>query len=782
MSSLKLESVGDINLQGSQPYKETRGTELSYWRVGLKRFAVSLLLFGLFSEWLYPLFSLIDEGQNKIVHLFVVLTAGLLLIGCFHMPKLLYAPLPVLFIAGSMYFFYGGIEGLHWYTEYSEILIQDVMKLVQSGRLNGISVESRMLLLLIGWSLLVVSVQMLALGRGSILLFFSVTLLYLWVLEIAVEINITSGFIRTAAWGLGLQMLIFRNHISSMLWSHRKGVRKAQHRVNYVIVASVVLSVCVLGAAMLTSLLPIQPTRKIPWDHAMQALEKWNGSYGEEKWNAYSTSGYSRDDSELGAPLKLRHDPYFTAVSPQRTYWRGESKILYTGRGWTQPVLDSELQNHLIEITSSDLNNSHEIHGDEIKQTVIFEEPQPVGSGSPLFGGGLPLTVGMVFSGEAAEQSVQATAKYDESADAVYIEQLKQQGTGAQFLWGYELTSKLQSYSDVELHSSVGPDPEEIRRLYLQLPEKLPDRVRKLGIDLAEQGENRYEAVLEVMSYLKGNYTYSLDSARPSQRKDFVDSFLFEQKSGYCDHFSTSMTVLLRSAGIPSRWVKGFAPGDPVSESGNRYVISYADAHAWVEVYFPGIGWVPFDPTPGYESLSIPGSVDADSGMMSTGGSIWTKVVFTVNSVKSSMLAVLQPWWNSAKNVTVDVLLITFSAGLVLLVALMNQKKLVRKQWFRLRMMALKLRRRFPDQKELLAAADVVWRELYLLYGTKPPAMTAREYVDYIGHGREKSSVFAGIEQFVDVWETIYYGGIRLNRTQSKNFLKQCLDLAFSSR
>ncbi|MOA35934.1 hypothetical protein D3C78_1574300 [compost metagenome] len=129
-----------------------------------------------------------------------------------------------------------------------------------------------------------------------------------------------------------------------------------------------------------------------------------------------------------------------------------------------------------------------------------------------------------------------------------------------------------------------------------------------------------------------------------------------------------------------------------------------------------------------------------------------------------------------------NALLIIFGAGLVLLVVYMNQKTWIRKPWFRLRMAILQMQRRFPDQNELLMAADEVWRELYLLYGTKPPDMTAREYVDYIGRSKENSSVIAGIEQFVEVWETLYYGGIRLNRTQSKYFLKQCLDLAFTSR
>lgn len=786
MSSLKLESVSDVQPNGSQSYSATRGTSLFCWKEGLKRFAVSLLLFGLFAEWLYPLFSLIDEGQEKVVYLFLALTAALLFIGCFRMPKWLYAPLPVLIIAAAMYLFFGGAEGLQWYAEYSELLIQDVVQLAQSAKLSGISMESRMLLLLIGWSLLVVSVQMLALGRGSILLFLSVTILYLWVLEIAAGLHINSSLIRTAAWGLGLQMLVFRNNIFAMMPPNRKFATTADHRVRYYIVASAVLSSCVLGAALLVSLLPVQPVRQIPWDQAIQAMEKWTGYYNAENRRNYSISGYSTDDSELGAPLKLRHDPYFTAISPQRTYWRGESKMLYTGRGWTQPVLNQEVQNNRVEITTSNPSNGdHAAQENEMKQTVFFKQPQTVNSRSPLFGGGLPVKLDVVFSGETAEESVQAAVKFDKVADAVYIEKLEQQraGTDVQSIWGYELISKLQNYTVEELRSSNNLDPEEIKRMYLQLPENLPDRVRKLGATLAGYGQNRYESVLEVMSYLKENYVYSLESARPEQSRDFADTFLFEQTSGYCDHFSTAMAVLLRSAGIPSRWVKGFAPGEPDPEARNRYVITYADAHAWVEVYFPGSGWIPFDPTPGYETLSVPASAETGSGMGESGASIWSKVATTINSLKSSALNILLLWWNSMKSVMVNALFIIFGAGLIFMVVLMNRKTLLRKQRFRLRMVYLELRRRFPDQKELLMAADEVWRELYLLYGTKPPAMTAREYIDYIGRNKENNSIaLTGIEQFVEVWETLYYGGFRLNRTQSKHFLKQCLDLAFSGR
>ncbi len=106
--------------------------------------------------------------------------------------------------------------------------------------------------------------------------------------------------------------------------------------------------------------------------------------------------------------------------------------------------------------------------------------------------------------------------------------------------------------------------------------------------------------------FLKSTYTYNLDETKvPSEGEDFVDHFLFEQQYGYCDHFSTSMVIMLRSVGIPARWVKGFVPGDVVSTDNQSYsvIVRNSHAHSWVEGFFEGRGWVSFEPTP--ENASI---------------------------------------------------------------------------------------------------------------------------------------------------------------------------------
>jgi protein-glutamine gamma-glutamyltransferase len=103
-----------------------------------------------------------------------------------------------------------------------------------------------------------------------------------------------------------------------------------------------------------------------------------------------------------------------------------------------------------------------------------------------------------------------------------------------------------------------------------------------------------YDAVERVQRYLNKNFSYS-EKPRPARYP--LNAFLFRDKFGYCQQFSGAMALMLRMAGIPSRVVGGFAPGSLNRDTG-EYRVRDLDAHSWVEVYFNGIGWVTFDPTP----------------------------------------------------------------------------------------------------------------------------------------------------------------------------------------
>jgi len=113
-----------------------------------------------------------------------------------------------------------------------------------------------------------------------------------------------------------------------------------------------------------------------------------------------------------------------------------------------------------------------------------------------------------------------------------------------------------------------------------------------------------YDQIKTIERYFSTNgFRYDKTAAAiPAEDQDYVDQFLFDTKIGYCDNFSTSMVVLLRSVGIPARWVKGFAPGDAgsVSDGLREYRITNNNAHSWVEAYVPGTGWMEFEPTIGF--------------------------------------------------------------------------------------------------------------------------------------------------------------------------------------
>ena len=138
---------------------------------------------------------------------------------------------------------------------------------------------------------------------------------------------------------------------------------------------------------------------------------------------------------------------------------------------------------------------------------------------------------------------------------------------------------------------------------YLQLPDG-SEEVALLAKRLTIGEENRFRKTMKIMSFLKKNYIYSLNPPR-DKRFAPVDDFLFHSRSGYCEHFATSMTLLLRASGVPSRLVSGFMGGD-FNELGQYYIVRERDAHTWVEVYFPEYGWVTFDPTPARSSFSTP--------------------------------------------------------------------------------------------------------------------------------------------------------------------------------
>jgi hypothetical protein len=153
--------------------------------------------------------------------------------------------------------------------------------------------------------------------------------------------------------------------------------------------------------------------------------------------------------------------------------------------------------------------------------------------------------------------------------------------------------------------------PDWVLDRYLQLPDTIPSRVADLAQELTRDIETPYEKAMAICDYLR-TLEYTLDIEAPPDGTDGVDYFLFELHKGYCQYFASAMTVLIRASGVPSRMVAGYGPGELTEQYGPGDMMGHGsgawqdwqdtfvvrNSHSWSEVFFPGYGWIPFEPTP----------------------------------------------------------------------------------------------------------------------------------------------------------------------------------------
>jgi protein-glutamine gamma-glutamyltransferase len=159
----------------------------------------------------------------------------------------------------------------------------------------------------------------------------------------------------------------------------------------------------------------------------------------------------------------------------------------------------------------------------------------------------------------------------------------------------YQAVSNLAAPAAETLRAVQPVYPPGVILRYLQLPAVDP-RVRQLAAQVTGSATNAYDKAAAIETYLKSTFGYTLQLSKTPPR-DPIAEFLFERKEGHCEYFASAMAVMLRSVGIPARLVNGFRSGQ-FNDVTSSYIIRASDAHTWVEAYFPGNGWVTFDPTP----------------------------------------------------------------------------------------------------------------------------------------------------------------------------------------
>ncbi len=323
-------------------------------------------------------------------------------------------------------------------------------------------------------------------------------------------------------------------------------------------------------------------------DRAAGRLGRGAASYGYFGFSdSLDTSVRGRPDNTL--VMRVR--------ASQPDFWRGQTFDVWDGREWKLAEVGSRaLSRDLpIDLGFEQFGNQGEAGDSTFVQTFFIERPGP----------------NVIFGAYQAKQLYVDSAAYQLEDGTIRA--------GVNFQSGsvYTVVSQRPSVTEELLRrSDAQPEslPQEFRDRYLQLPE-VPERVRKLATSATVGAVTEYDKVLALEKWIAENTRYSLDPPELSRGEDAVEQFLFEDKVGFCEQIGSSLVVMLRSIGIPARLVVGFAAGERNPFTG-LFEVRGSDAHAWAEVYFPGVGWQGFDPTAEVPLAGDAGISSAGSGVL----------------------------------------------------------------------------------------------------------------------------------------------------------------------
>lgn len=297
------------------------------------------------------------------------------------------------------------------------------------------------------------------------------------------------------------------------------------------------------------------------------------------------------EDIRLGYAPSLSDDPvlYLTAAEPR--FLRARAYDAYDGDGWRST--DDRVAGSVAPTL---------LRGRELVEVTV----ERVSGGSAL----------LVAPNEPLGADV--PHEFRRGADPTYSSALVTNDGAA--LARYSVRAMVSTAPAEDLRRAGTDYPPAVRELYLQVPTALPPRVRELARQAASSMRTAYDKAEAIERYLRTNYGYSTRVQLPPPGRDPVDWFLFDLKEDFCEYFASAMVLMLREVGVPARLVEGYT-GGTFDALRQRYVVRKSNAHAWVEAYFPGYGWIEFEPTPsgptvarGRERLELPPVLASEAG------------------------------------------------------------------------------------------------------------------------------------------------------------------------
>jgi hypothetical protein len=270
---------------------------------------------------------------------------------------------------------------------------------------------------------------------------------------------------------------------------------------------------------------------------------------------------------DIKARLSQPSEVVFVVSSPTPSYWRLTALADFDGTRWTSPAKTGDASG------PSSPGIEPAVDGETVTQTFEI---------TGLDGAWLP----------AAFSPVQVDGPDGITIDTESSSLVKASAPSEGLR--YTVESVLPRYDVAHLRAADTPPPSGIAERYLALPADFPAELADQARAIAAGASTRYDAAIALQNWFR-SFTYDLSF--PAGTSQTAMKQFIAQRRGYCEQFAGTFAAFARVLGLPSRVAVGFTPGEQRDDG--RYYVDSKHAHAWPEIYFDGVGWVPFEPTPG---------------------------------------------------------------------------------------------------------------------------------------------------------------------------------------
>ncbi|MFT3891440.1 MAG: transglutaminase domain-containing protein [Anaerolineales bacterium] len=420
-------------------------------------------------------------------------------------------------------------------------------------------------------------------------------------------------------WGLGLfaflaLVLLGRLHYlqNKDSWRARRVFISAENSLDLAGGMAILAGLIIFVAFMVpASRFSVDSARKAwnrltqPWHNITEKME--NAVSAVDAPSSSSPGEFYGTELQLGRGFPLSDAVMFevrvpdlsTEEKPPRYYWRGRTYDFYGGGQWyitgtTRADFSPRGNGPIVPNTEERNPQKFSFKVGDFRFSLLYGPSEPVWYSRPGSYLGAPADV------ERADKDI---VTWNAAPSLLPGET-------------YEVQSVVKNPNVAQLRESGMDYPDWVKDKYLQLPQSFSPRLAQLAKDITANSDNPYDKATEITHYLRTEIEYAPTVPLPPRNRDALEWVVFDYKKAYCVYYASAEVLMLRSLGIPARMAVGFAQGTPTEVKNeisgvnmvisNSFTVQKKNAHAWPEVYFPGIGWTEFEPTASQAALSRP--------------------------------------------------------------------------------------------------------------------------------------------------------------------------------